>query len=79
MIKCLIKINSVYPGMNLREIDHFHRIVVHIDMDCYYAQCEMKNHNISKDQPMAVIQWDAIVAMNYACKATGVKRRMTWE
>ena len=33
----------------------FERVIIHFDMDAYYAQCESKKHNIPDDQPMAVL------------------------
>ena len=46
-------------------------------MDAYYAQVEMKRHNLDRSKPMAVQQWNAIIALNYAAKSLGVKRSMT--
>ena len=33
------------------------RIVAHIDLDAFYAQCEMRRLNVADDQPLAVQQW----------------------
>jgi DNA polymerase eta len=54
-----------------------HRYIILIDMDAYYAQVEMKKHNLPRDKPMAVQQWNAIIALNYAAKDRGVTRSMT--
>ena len=45
-------------------------------MDAYYAQVEMKKHGIPEDQPLGVLQWNSIIAMNYAAKSRGVTRSM---
>eukprot|EP00347_Sterkiella_histriomuscorum_P022605 403337853 len=45
-------------------------------MDAYYAQVEMKLHNLDPSKPMGVIQWNSLVALNYAAKDMGVKRSM---
>ena len=45
-------------------------------MDAYYAQVEMKKHGIKDDQPLAVMQWKGLIALNYAAKDRGVKRGM---
>jgi DNA polymerase eta len=45
-------------------------------MDCYYAQCEHKRLNIDENIPLAVRQWNGIVAVNYAARARGVKMSM---
>lgn len=46
-------------------------------MDAYYAQVEMKRHNLDVNKPMAVQQWNSIIALNYAAKRAGVRRSMT--
>ncbi len=33
------------------------RVVAHIDLDAFYAQCEMVRLGVSADQPLAVQQW----------------------
>ena len=46
-------------------------------MDAYYAQVEMKKHNIDKSKPCSVQQWNTLIALNYVAKNAGVKRGMT--
>ena len=53
------------------------RYIILLDMDSNYAQVEMKRHGLPADKPMAVQQWNAIIALNYAAKKIGVKRSMT--
>jgi DNA polymerase eta len=45
-------------------------------MDAYYAQVEMKKHGIPDTQPMGVLQWNSLIAINYAAKSLGIKRGM---
>jgi len=52
----------------------FDRLIIHVDMDAYYAQVEMKKHGIKEDEPMGVLQWKSLIAVNYAAKERGVKR-----
>jgi DNA polymerase eta len=52
------------------------RVIIHIDMDAYYAQVEMKKHGIPDTQPMGVLQWNSLIAINYAAKSLGIKRGM---
>ncbi len=33
------------------------RVIAHLDLDCFYAQCEMIRLQVSEDQPLAVQQW----------------------
>ncbi|XP_053992356.1 uncharacterized protein LOC128883727 isoform X2 [Hylaeus volcanicus] len=49
-------------------------VIAHLDLDCFYAQVEQRRLNIPSDTPLAVYQWDGIIAVNYAAKKTGVCR-----
>ena len=33
------------------------RVIAHIDLDAFYAQCEMVRLGVSEDVPLAVQQW----------------------
>lgn len=69
-----------FEGPKPDATDPFHRLIIHIDMDAYYAQVEMKAHGIPTSQPMAVAQWQGIIALNYAAKDRGIKRSMrVWD
>ncbi len=63
--------------LSLSNLDHFNRLIIHLDMDAYYAQVEMKQHNIDPEKPVAVLQWASIIALNYVAKKSGVKRGMS--
>jgi nucleotidyltransferase/DNA polymerase involved in DNA repair len=52
------------------------RVVIHVDMDCFYAQVEHRRLKIPNSQPLAVQQWDGLIAVNYAARAKGVTRHM---
>lgn len=52
------------------------RVILHIDMDCFYAQVEHVRVGIPRDEPLAVQQWDGLIAVNYAARAKGVTRHM---
>ncbi|PIA17981.1 DNA/RNA polymerase [Coemansia reversa NRRL 1564] len=54
-----------------------HRAIIHIDLDCFYCQVEQLRLGISPDIPLAVQQWQGLVAVNYAARAFGVKRMDT--
>lgn len=55
------------------------RVIALIDFDAFYAQCETVRLGLPKDQPLAVQQWKAIIALNYPAKAAGLKRGMSIE
>lgn len=33
------------------------RVIAHIDLDAFYAQCEMVRLGLAEDKPLAVQQW----------------------
>jgi len=55
------------------------RCVLHIDLDGFYAQVESKRLGLTADQPLGVVQWSSLIAVNYAAKRAGVKRGTTAE
>ena len=50
------------------------RCVLHVDVDCFYCQCEMIDRNIPEDRPFAIGQKHIIVTCNYAARRLGVKK-----
>ncbi|XP_068248234.1 DNA polymerase eta-like isoform X2 [Palaemon carinicauda] len=57
------------------------RLVVLLDMDCFYVQVEERHYPHIKGLPAAVVQYNAwkgggIIAVNYEARAFGVKRGM---
>ncbi|XP_063931236.1 DNA polymerase eta [Zophobas morio] len=62
-------------------MDPTSRVVVLIDMDCFYCQVEEKLNPKLKDKPIAVVQYNAwrgggIIAVNYPARDEGVTRHM---
>ncbi|TDZ38385.1 N-acetyltransferase eso1 [Colletotrichum spinosum] len=53
------------------------RVVAHIDLDAFYAQCEMVRLGTPKDQPLAVQQWQGLIAINYPAREHGIGRHCT--
>lgn len=53
------------------------RVIAHIDLDAFYAQCEMVRLNTARDQPLAVQQWDALIAVNYAARPYNITRMIS--
>ncbi|XP_026291635.1 DNA polymerase eta [Frankliniella occidentalis] len=57
------------------------RVVVLVDMDCFYCQVEVRLRPIYSGKPLAVVQYNAwrgggIIAVNYEARDKGVKRGM---
>lgn len=50
------------------------RAIAHIDLDAFYAQCEMVRLDTPRDAPLAVRQWDSLIAVNYAARPFGINR-----
>ncbi|KAB5547001.1 hypothetical protein GE09DRAFT_196980 [Coniochaeta sp. 2T2.1] len=53
------------------------RVIAHIDLDAFYAQCEMVRLGVPDDQPLAVQQWQGLIAVNYPARASGIGRHCT--
>ena len=52
------------------------RLIIHIDLDAFYAQVEHVRLNIPREVPLAVRQWHGLIAVNYAARKFGVTRHM---
>jgi len=50
------------------------RVIAHIDLDAFYAQCEMVRLGVAEEQPLAVQQWQGLIAINYPARAFGINR-----
>ncbi|KAK3337483.1 hypothetical protein B0T19DRAFT_438145 [Cercophora scortea] len=50
------------------------RVIAHIDLDCFYAQAEMIRLGTPEDQPLAVQQWQGLIAVNYPAREFGIGR-----
>jgi nucleotidyltransferase/DNA polymerase involved in DNA repair len=50
------------------------RVIVHLDLDCFYAQVEQRRLGIPASEPVAVQQWGSLLAVNYVARKFGIKR-----
>eukprot|EP00002_Diphylleia_rotans_P037737 TRINITY_DN8466_c0_g1_i1.p1 TRINITY_DN8466_c0_g1~~TRINITY_DN8466_c0_g1_i1.p1 ORF type:complete len:526 (+),score=102.96 TRINITY_DN8466_c0_g1_i1:52-1629(+) len=50
------------------------RVILHIDLDCFYCQVEQQRLNVPSTTPAVVQQHNALIAVNYPARAFGVKR-----
>ena len=53
------------------------RVIAHIDLDAFYAQCESVRLGIDPTKPLAVQQWQGLIAINYPARAHGLSRHVT--
>lgn len=50
------------------------RVVALCDSDAFYAACEMNRLGVSPEEPLVVLQWDSLIAVNYAARTFGISR-----
>lgn len=60
---------------NLQTNDHA-RTIIHIDIDCFYAQVEMNKNPQLKSVPMGVQQKNYVITSNYIARENGIKKCM---
>lgn len=53
------------------------RVIAHVDLDAFYAQCETVRRGIDPSKPLAVQQWQGLIAINYPARAYGLSRHVT--
>ncbi|XP_071657865.1 DNA polymerase iota-like isoform X2 [Patagioenas fasciata] len=53
-----------------------HRVIVHVDLDCFYAQVEMLRNPELRDKPLGVQQKNLVVTSNYEARKLGVQKLM---
>ena len=55
------------------------RVIILLDCDAFYAQVESIRLGLPSSTPLAVRQWDGLIAVNYAARTFGVSRFMRIE
>ncbi|KAH8270397.1 hypothetical protein KR018_009668 [Drosophila ironensis] len=65
----------------LKMQNKYDRVVLLVDMDCFFCQVEEKQQPEYRNRPLAVVQYNpwrggGIIAVNYAARAKGVTRHM---
>ena len=50
------------------------KIIIHLDLDSFYAQVESVRLGIEPNIPLVVAQWNGILAVNYAAREFGIGR-----
>ncbi|KAF2485140.1 hypothetical protein BDY17DRAFT_277386 [Neohortaea acidophila] len=53
------------------------RVIAHLDLDAFYAQCETVRLGIDPSLPLAVQQWQGLIAINYPARAFDLTRHVT--
>ncbi|XP_063087674.1 DNA polymerase iota isoform X2 [Cavia porcellus] len=63
--------DQVVPTRNISP-----RVIVHVDLDCFYAQVEMISNPELKNKPLGVQQKCFVITCNYEARKLGVKKCM---
>ncbi|XP_053303929.1 DNA polymerase kappa [Spea bombifrons] len=63
-------------ALELEKKRDLRRVIVHIDMDAFYAAVEMRDNPELKDKPMAVGSMSMLSTSNYAARRFGVRAAM---
>lgn len=55
---------------------HHPNVIIHFDVDCFYAQVEMVRNPALKDKPLGVKQKSFMITCNYVARSLGVSKTM---
>ena len=50
--------------------------MLHLDVDCFFVQCEQHRDPSLKGKPVAVQQHQDIIALSYEARALGIKKHI---
>ncbi|CAN8061633.1 unnamed protein product [Agarophyton chilense] len=50
------------------------RVILHCDLDCFYAQVERERLQLPHDAALAVVQWSMALAVSYPARKYGISR-----
>ncbi|XP_068780482.1 DNA polymerase iota isoform X1 [Struthio camelus] len=65
------------PSKSLSARNTACRVIVHIDLDCFYAQVEMIRNPELREKPLGVQQKNIVVTCNYEARKLGIKKLMS--
>ncbi|XP_022202945.2 DNA polymerase iota [Nilaparvata lugens] len=67
-----------FESFDASNLDSEHsRVVVHLDVDCFYAQVEMLKNPLLTTKPLGIKQKNYVITSNYIAREFGVKKCMT--
>ncbi|RZF48529.1 hypothetical protein LSTR_LSTR017282, partial [Laodelphax striatellus] len=64
-------------GASTLDSEQHTRVVVHLDVDCFYAQVEMLKSPHLTTKPLGIKQKNYVITSNYLARECGVKKCMT--
>lgn len=57
-------------------MDDHSRTIIHVDIDCFYAQVEMLKDPSLREKPVGIQQKNFVITSNYLARDTGIKKCM---
>ncbi|CAH1764351.1 3403_t:CDS:10 [Entrophospora sp. SA101] len=69
-----VKVDKILENLALKR--NYSRVIMHIDMDAFYASVEMRDNPSLKDIPMAVGDISMLCTANYVARKYGVRSAM---
>lgn len=55
------------------------RVILLLDLDCFYAQCERVRLGLDLTTSLALLQWNSVLAVTYPARSFGIRRGDSWE
>lgn len=62
-----VKVDKILENLSLKK-KNYSRVIMHIDMDAFYASVEMRDNPSLKDVPMAVGDISMLCTANYVAR-----------
>ncbi|KAF1816747.1 putative sister chromatid cohesion protein [Eremomyces bilateralis CBS 781.70] len=74
--------NSRFTFRHLQQLSQYStttplRVIALVDLDAFYAQCEIVRLGLPPTTPLGVQQWQALIAINYPAREFGLSRHVT--
>lgn len=66
-----------YNSVAIQSSEKHERVIIHIDIDCFYAQVEMILNPSLCGKPLGIKQKNIVVTCNYEARALGVEKLMS--
>jgi DNA polymerase iota len=63
-------------SLDFCSISNHQRTIIHIDIDCFYAQVEMIKNPALRNCPLGIQQKNIIVTSNYVAREYGIQKCM---
>ena len=60
--------DQVFMKKQRKDEDHYKRVILHLDLDCFYAQVEHNRLKVPLTVPLAVQQWNGLIAGTWNLK-----------